>query len=95
MADANFALLDKRGKKYVIVAGRKFSSIGVIWTLEQKGIFKTKSKWPFSIWTVLFESSRCLTLPNGPLMKSQILANLGGLLETQGQIVFIGHFCGS
>ena len=40
MADANFALLDKRGKKYVIVAGRKFSSIGVIWTLEQKGIFQ-------------------------------------------------------
>ena len=40
MADANFALLDKRGKKYVIVAGRKFSSIGVIWTLEQKGILK-------------------------------------------------------
>ena len=47
MADANFALLDKRGKKYVIVAGRKFSSIGVIWTLEQKGIFKTDSKWSF------------------------------------------------
>ena len=47
MADANFALLDKRGKKYVIVAGRKFSSIGVIWTLEQKGIFKTELKWSF------------------------------------------------
>ena len=44
MADANFALLDKRGKKYVIVAGRKFSSIGVIWTLEQKGIFSELTK---------------------------------------------------
>ena len=44
MADANFALLDKKGKKYVIVAGRKFSTIGVIWTIEPKGTWLKKDK---------------------------------------------------
>jgi len=44
MADANFALLDRKGKKYVIVAGRKFSAIGVIWTTEPKGTWMKKDK---------------------------------------------------
>ena len=43
MADANFAIFQRNNKKYVIVAGRKFSTIGVLWTLDKRGLLMVKN----------------------------------------------------
>ena len=44
MSDSNFALFTKNKKTYIIVAGRKFSSIGVLWTIDPRGKWINKQK---------------------------------------------------
>ncbi|CAG5110374.1 Oidioi.mRNA.OKI2018_I69.chr2.g4784.t1.cds [Oikopleura dioica] len=44
MADANFELLERRNKRYFIVAGRKYSTLGIVWTVNKGDKFLKKQE---------------------------------------------------
>ncbi|CBY12287.1 unnamed protein product [Oikopleura dioica] len=44
MADANFEVLERRNKRYLIVAGRKYSTLGIVWTVNKGDKFLKKQE---------------------------------------------------